>query len=136
MALMPLFNGSKLAQDVALGTLLHNAKQHNATDSTGSFTFAGLELCKVALLRVLGTTRARAVRISEGKYDTRFGKREKGDPRGHQLGVYSHIYSHLWHTYESVAEHMPDEPLAIDHDPFKDDDATYKQLQVYQMAVS
>ena len=104
--LYPLENTTKLNKDMMLALLLEGESQQ--------FFLGSIQVCWRAQLRILGIGARRALRLRWGHPDERFGARRKGDPRGHNQMAYGAMYSHLWHTYSSLAEHFADEDILVD----------------------
>ena len=104
--LYPLENTTKLNKDMMLALLLEGTGQN--------LTLGSVQVCRRAQIRILGIGEGRSSRLKKGHPDDRFGARPKGDPRGPTSIIYGQLYSHLWHVYSSLAEHMPDQDILVD----------------------
>ena len=84
------------------------------------YAVGSVMVCFTALVRILGIGRSRAARLRAGRADARYGKHAKCDSRSCGSAVFSRIYSHLWHIYESVAECLANEtPIVVAENPFE-----------------
>ena len=128
--LYPMENTNKLQKDVMIESMFSSP----APGGVREYRIGPLAVCKAGFRNILGIGNNRINRLSTGGPDDRFGPRARGDPRGHRPEGFSSVYSHLWHSYNSVAEFMPDTAvLASAKDPTKPvPDTTRKDVLAFQ----
>ena len=131
--LYPMENTNKLQKDVMIESMFSSP----APGGVREYRIGPLAVCKAGFRNILGIGNNRIHRLSTGGPDDRFGPRARGDPRGHRPEGFSSVYSHLWHSYNSVAEFMPDTAvLASAKDPTKPvPDTTRKDVLAFQHVV-
>ena len=147
-------NASRVAQDMLLAELLlASGVTAPATGGVRGALAAGVlptsrkkqyskigpvQVCKTALLRILGVGSGRATRLAAGKCDLRFGPRGPGDPRNREKEAFSRIYGHLWRVYESVAECLAEAtPIVVAGNPFEDlDEDVSRGVDAFARAMS
>ena len=110
--LLTTTNCTPVARDMVLFDLLQPSQTLKGGRGQCAYQLAGVRLCKLGLSRVLGIGQKKAARVRAGKHDNRFGPSAAGH-RGPRSQAWSDIYSHLWHTYESVAEFPAHVPMVI-----------------------
>ena len=109
-----------------------------ATGGRKQHSIGPVQVCKTALLRILGVGWSRATRLAAGKCDLRFGPRGTGDPRSREKEAFSRIYGHLWRVYESVAECLAEAtPIVVAENPFEDlDEDVSRGVDAFTRAMS
>ena len=113
--LHPMENTTKLHKDVMIESMCSASPVPGGAREYKIGTFP---LCQKAFYMILGIGANRGQRLAKGGADARFGPRGPGDTRGHHPHGFSAIYTHLWNTYHSIAEYMPDQCiLASERDP-------------------
>ena len=75
--LLPAYNCTPAAQDMVFSELLKPAPEFHGDKGQVAYAIAGIRVCRVALERLLGIGRDRAIRVKKGVQDGRRGKRGK-----------------------------------------------------------
>ena len=127
-------NTTKLQKDVMIEAMFSTP----ATGGAREYRVGPLPVCKFAFQKILGIGNSRVKRLSSGGPDDRFGPRPVGDPRGRRPEGFTSVYTHLWNTYNSVAEFMPDGcVLTSARDPTQPvSDATRRNVEAFNHAAS
>lgn len=88
-----------MAKDMVVAELLvkKGLQETGEPQQRSAYRLGTINVCSLALLRILGISQQRAQRLRAGRVDERFGKRCAGDPRGKRSSVFSQIFGHLWH---------------------------------------
>ncbi len=103
--LLPLENTTKLHKDVMIESMFSAPAPGGARE----YKIGPIPVCCEGFKKILGIGSGRRTRLASGGPDARFGRRDPGDPRGVRPHGFSSVYSHLWNSYYSIAEHMPHE---------------------------
>ena len=90
-ALRPLHNCTKLGQDFGFSAMVQRASAES------KYIIGSLQVCQRAFRRLTGLSSRRLHRLQAGRYDARYGKRSKSDPRNARSEAFAKIYGHLWH---------------------------------------
>ena len=127
-------NTTKLQKDVMIEAMFSSPAPGGARE----YRVGPLPVCKFAFQKILGIGNSRVKRLSSGGPDDRFGPRPIGDPRGHRPEGFTSVYTHLWNTYNSIAEFMPDGcVLTSARDPTQPvSDATRRNVEAFNHAAS